>query len=69
VTDLAAVLLQSGLVVGAVLVVQLFSVRHLPSEAVPIVLRGRIDLSNRMRPWLIGAAGVMVAVGLALQLG
>jgi hypothetical protein len=44
------------------------AVRHLPTEDVPGVLRGRIELCNRLRPWLIAAACAMTMTGLALQL-
>jgi hypothetical protein len=65
---LGASLLLSGLVTGVVLVVQMIAVRHLPLDSVPGVLQGRIALSNRLRPWLIAAAGGVVASGLVLQL-
>jgi hypothetical protein len=33
------------------------------------VLRSRVALSNRVRPWLIGVAAVMALTGLVMQLG
>ena len=66
---IAASLLQVGLVLGVVLLAQLLTVRHLDVESVPGVLRSRIALSNRVRPWLIVVATLMALTGLALQLG
>jgi hypothetical protein len=63
----ATSLLQVGLSLGTVLVAQVLLLRHLPVETIPGVLRSRVELSNRVRPWLIVAAAVMVATGLVLQ--
>ena len=54
---------------GVVLVAQLFTLRYLDGEAVPEVLRTRIAMSNRLRPWLISVATLMALTGLVLQLG
>ncbi|MGI8901367.1 MAG: endonuclease/exonuclease/phosphatase family protein [Nocardioides sp.] len=43
-------------------------VRHLPLESIPGVLRGRVALSNRLRPWLISTALAMAVTGLVLHL-
>lgn len=64
----AATLLQAGLVIGAVLVAQAAVVPHLPSHEIPHVLRGRVALSNRLRPWLLAASAAMVSAGLLLAL-
>jgi hypothetical protein len=64
---LAMTLLQTGLLTGCVLVAQVVAVRHLPVESIPGVLRGRVALSNRLRPWLLVAAMTMVSAGLVLQ--
>jgi hypothetical protein len=64
--ELAASLLQCGLLIGTVLVLQVVVARHLPVETIPGVLRGRVALCNRLRPWLILAAATMVASGLLL---
>ena len=63
---IAASLLQTGMLVGAVVVAQVVVMRHLTLETIPEVLRGRVALSNRLRPWLIAAAAAMAASGLAL---
>lgn len=66
---IAASLLQAGIVLGIVLMGQVLTVRHLPVETIPGVLRARVALCNRIRPWLIGAAAAMALTGLVLQLG
>jgi hypothetical protein len=66
--EVATALLQAGLAVGTVLVAQVLLVRHLPVETIPGVLRTRVALSNRLRPWLIAVAAVMTMTGLVLQL-
>jgi hypothetical protein len=63
---IAASLLQTGMLVGAVVVAQVVVMRHLTLETIPEVLRGRVALSSRLRPWLIAAAAAMAASGLAL---
>ncbi len=65
----AASLIQVGLAIGALLVAQVLVVRHLPVETIPDVLRSRVALSNRLRPWLIGVAAAVALTGLVLQLG
>ena len=65
--DLAAALLQTGLLTGCVLLAQVVAVRLLPVENIPVVLRARVALSSRLRPWLLLAAMLMVGVGLLLQ--
>lgn len=64
---LAATLLQAGLLTGCVLLAQVLAVRHLPVETIPGVLRGRVALSNRLRPWLLVAAMTMACAGLVIQ--
>ena len=66
-TPLAAALLQLGILMGVVLIGNAIAVRRLPAEIVPHVLRERITLCNRMRPWLSAAALVMTATGLVLM--
>lgn len=65
----AASLIQVGLAIGTLLVAQVLVVRHLPVETIPDVLRSRVALSNRLRPWLIGVAAAVALTGLVLQLG
>ncbi len=60
--------LQSGLLLGIVLIAQVVLTRHLHVETIPGVLRGRVALSNRLRPWLFVAALTMAVPGLILQL-
>ncbi len=66
--DAAPVLLQSGLLIAAVLLLQAYAVRHLPVETIPGVLRHRVALANRFRPWLVALAMTMAGVGLVLHL-
>ena len=66
--SIAIPLLQAGILMGIVLWGNVVAVRHLPAEDVPGVLRGRIELCNRLRPWLIAAACAMAMTGLVLQL-
>ena len=67
--SVAIPLLQLGLLMGIVLLGNAIAVRHLPVESVPTILRGRVLLCNRMRPWLTAAAAAMTAAGLFLLLG
>ena len=66
--SIALPLLQTGVLMGVVLLGQVFAVRHLPLESIPGVLRGRVALSNRLRPWLISTALAMAVTGLVLHL-
>ncbi|MEP6814103.1 MAG: hypothetical protein ABI873_00980 [Marmoricola sp.] len=68
VPDVAAPLLQAGVLVAGILIAQVFALRHLPVDAIPDVLRGRVALSNRLRPWLFVAALTMAVTGLLLHL-
>ena len=65
-TPLAAALLQLGVLMGVVLIGNTIAAGRLPAENVPLVLRGRITLCNRMRPWLSAAALAMTAAGVVL---
>lgn len=64
----AGPLLQAGLFMSAVLLAQVVAVRHLSTDAIPVALRGRTELSNRLRPWLLVAAVLMSVAGLLLTL-
>ena len=66
--DESLVLLKAGVLLGAVLLGQMVAQRHLATESVPLVLRGRVDFSNRLRPWLMGAAGALLLAGVLLAL-
>lgn len=66
--DLAMALLRAGLLMGIVVIGQTVVVRHLPVESIPGVLRGRVELFSRLRPWLVVAAAGMAALGLVLEL-
>lgn len=46
----AGPLLQAGVVMSAVLLAQVVVVRRLSADAIPEALRGRTELSNRLRP-------------------
>lgn len=65
---LAWPLLQLGVLMGIVLIGNAVAVRHLPLESVPGCLQGRIELSNRLRPWLSIVAMAITAAGLVLHL-
>lgn len=62
------VLLEAGILLGVVLLGQMIGQRHLSAESVPLVLRGRVDFSNRLRPWLMAAASGLLLAGLLLAL-
>ena len=64
----AAALLQLGILMAVVLIGNAVAARRLPDETVPLILRERITMCNRMRPWLSAAALVMTAAGLVLIL-
>jgi len=66
--DVAVSLLQAGAVMGAVLVAQMVVLRHLPVDTIPGILRGRVLLCNRMRPWLVLLSAAMAGSGLVLLL-
>lgn len=66
--SVAIPLLQLGLLMGIVLLGNAVAVRHLPIESVPGVLRPRVLMCNRMRPWLTAAAAAMTAAGTFLLL-
>ncbi len=65
--SVALPLLQLGILMGIVLMGNALVVHRLPIETVPTVLRGRVMLCNRMRPWLAAAAAAMTAAGLLLH--
>lgn len=67
VTASATPLLQTGSLLMVVILGQVVALRHLPAEAIPDVLRGRVALSTRLRPWLLVVAMAMAATGLVLQ--
>jgi hypothetical protein len=66
--DAATSLLQTGVLLGSVLVSQAIATRLLARQEIPLVLRGRVALSKRLRPWLLVAAATMVSAGLVLAL-
>ena len=53
---------------GIVLVGNALAASRLPIEIVPGILESRIVLCNRLRPWLSGAALLMIVSGLAILL-
>jgi hypothetical protein len=67
-SEIAMPLLQLGILMGLVLWGNVVAIRHLQPEDVPNVLRRRIELCNRARPWLIVVACAMAVTGLALHL-
>ena len=66
--SVAVPLLQLGLLMAIVLVGNAVAVRRLPLESVPGILMGRVNLCNRMRPWLGAASVGMIVSGLLLLL-
>jgi hypothetical protein len=66
--ELARALLQTGVLVGVVLVAQIVAVRHLPVESIPHVLKGRVALCSRVLPYLLASVLTMLGVGLFLTM-
>ena len=66
-SDAATLLLQSGLIIGAVLLAHAYATRHLP-DAIPSFLYTRIAWTIRVRPLLLACAGLAVLSGLVLRL-
>lgn len=66
--SVATSLVQTGMLLAGVLCAQVVAVRHLPVETIPGVLRGRVAMSARLRPWLLVSAIVMATAGLVLHL-
>jgi len=64
----AVALIQLGLLMGVVLIGNAVASRHLPADCVPGVLQSRIDLGNRLRPWLSAVTLAILAAGLFLHL-
>jgi hypothetical protein len=64
--SIAVPLLQLGVLMGIVLLGNVVVAGRLPIENVPGVLRQRVLLCNRMRPWLGGLALAFTAAGLIL---
>ena len=65
-SDTSLMLLQAAAILLAAVAAQAYAVAHLPQEAVPQVLRPRIEFCTRLRPWLLGLALGLLAVALAL---
>ncbi len=66
--SVAVPLLQLGLLMAVVLVGNAVAVRRMPLETVPGILLGRVNLCNRLRPWLGAASVAMILSGLVLLL-
>ncbi len=62
----ATTLLQLGLLLALAVGGQLVAVHHLAEDEIPRVLRSRVALSNRVRPWVAGFAAALVGSGAAL---
>ena len=62
------VLIEAGALLGAVLVGQMIGRRHLAADSVPLVLRGRVDFCDRLRPWLMAAAAALLLAGMLFAL-
>jgi hypothetical protein len=67
-SHVAAALLQTGVLVTAVLTAQVLVVRHLPVETIPGSLRARVELGTRLRPWLILVALLTLTAGAVVGL-
>lgn len=61
-------MLQLGVLMGIVLLGNVLVANRLPIENVPVVLRQRVLLCNRMRPWLGALALAFTVGGLVLLL-
>ena len=66
--DESLVLIEAGALLAVVLVGQVIGRRHLAADSVPLVLRGRVDFSDRVRPWLMAAACALLITGVLLAL-
>ncbi len=66
--SVAVPLLQLGLLMAVVLVGNAVAVRRMPLETVPGILLGRVNLCNRLRPFLAAASAAMIVSGLFLLL-
>ncbi len=64
----APLLLLTSSVLGVMLGAHVLAVRHLPVEEVPAFLLERVELSVRLRPWVVGCAVLLALTGLALLL-
>ena len=64
----ALAMVQLGLLLGVVILGNAVAVRHLPAGACPTILLGRVELANRLRPWLAAVAVALTASGLLLHL-
>lgn len=68
-STVAVSLLQAGGLLGVVLLARIVAARHIPLETVPAALRRRVELSNRLVPWLSAATILVAGTGLVLHLG
>ena len=66
--EAAAPLILVGVAMTGVILAQILTVQHLHAEDVPVCLRGRVALSNDLRPWLLAASVSAVFTGLLLLL-
>jgi hypothetical protein len=64
---IAASLIETSVILATVLFAQAIAVRHLPVESIPGVLRGRVAMCSRVRPWLLFTALAMAVMGLLLR--
>ena len=64
----AAALLQAGILMLFVVVVQAYAVAHVPVESIPTTLRHRVEVCSRVRPLIVVAALSLTVAGLVLQL-
>ena len=67
--EVGLALLQGGAVLTASFMIRSYCVRHLTVELVPDVLRGRIQLCNRMAPVMLLLALTMLLAGSVVYLG
>ncbi len=65
--DVATTLLQAGVLLAAVLLGRLVAARHLQTETIPSVLRGRVERSSRLCPWLLLLALSVALLGATLR--
>jgi hypothetical protein len=62
-TEVSLAFLQCGAVLTASVVIRGYCARHLTAEMVPLVLRSRIELCNRLAPLVLLIGAAMVATG------
>lgn len=67
-TKVAEALIQVGGLLTSLLVARAILVRRLDLGTVPVVLQRRIEVGNRICPWLLTASAMLLLVGMTVSL-